>query len=308
MNLLDIQSETERGAAEKEGGAVSYGWDPTAVAAAGITPSQLGPAPVPSTTLVLPNLVVGTGDNPSSLVSLSLSLPGTVGVSLGTSDVVMTTMAARDAKPGKGLHLFVSPSRVDERGALLCFSNGALVRREVAEAVVGGDWGLFDEAFFATEPQCGHPRDTARFYWRTPELLPSGAQQWPGGKLTKEDIVHLVRSQCLARLVYTREVGLKKATRLVVTGGGAGSAALCQCLADCFGVPAYRQSSTDAAAVGATVRVVHAALAPDEELSSLAARLLPPPSLVATPRPAYALTDADIATVRHRLEGFARRG
>ena len=51
-----------------------------------------------------------------------------------------------------------------------------------------------------------------------------------------------------------KETTLRKA---VVTGGGSANRVICQMIADIFGVPIYRSSTTDTATLGAAFRAMH---------------------------------------------------
>jgi xylulokinase len=69
-------------------------------------------------------VIAFTGDNPSSLVGMGASRPGTAVISLGTSDTVFAAMAAPRTDPLGYGHVFGTPAG----GFMACTSNGSLAR------------------------------------------------------------------------------------------------------------------------------------------------------------------------------------
>jgi xylulokinase len=143
MNLLDLSE---------------LGWSPALLdATAPGLKNRLAP-PVPSSTRVgtiaeyfvekygfrsgTP-VVAFTGDNPSSLVGMGATEPGTAVISMGTSDTVFAAMSAPRTDPRGFGHVFGNPA--GGFMCLICFANGSLAREKVA-ARVGLDWPGFERA------------------------------------------------------------------------------------------------------------------------------------------------------------------
>jgi xylulokinase len=129
MNLLDLQSGA---------------WSPALLAATAPDLSQKLLPAVPSETRVgelapyfierfgfTPGtpVLAFTGDNPSSLVGMGATEPGTAVISLGTSDTVFAAMRAPRTDPRGYGHVFGNPA-----GGFMCligFANGSLAREEL---------------------------------------------------------------------------------------------------------------------------------------------------------------------------------
>ena len=77
-------------------------------------------------------VIAFTGDNPSSLVGMGATAPGTAVVSLGTSDTMFAAMAAPRTDPRGYGNVFGNPA--GGFMALCCFANGSLAREEIAQA------------------------------------------------------------------------------------------------------------------------------------------------------------------------------
>ena len=76
-------------------------------------------------------VVAFTGDNPSSLVGMGATRPGTAVISLGTSDTMFAAMGAPRTDPRGFGNVFGNPA--GGFMALGCFANGSLAREEVAK-------------------------------------------------------------------------------------------------------------------------------------------------------------------------------
>ena len=112
-------------------------------------------------------VIAFTGDNPSSLIGVGASRPGTAVVSLGTSDTVFAAMAAPRTDPQGFGHVFGNPA--GGFMALACFANGSLAREAVAQRF-GLSWDAFAEAILKSHapwqqrqpaPALLRPRDHA---------------------------------------------------------------------------------------------------------------------------------------------------
>ena len=132
MNLLDLAARRlEPGAAGRDRPR------PGAQAQAGRRRARPRSASSPTTsssaTASRPDtpVIAFTGDNPSSLVGMGATEPGTAVVSLGTSDTMFAAMAAPRTDPRGYGNVFGNPA--GGFMALCCFSNGSLAREEIAQ-------------------------------------------------------------------------------------------------------------------------------------------------------------------------------
>jgi xylulokinase len=84
-----------------------------------------------------------TGDNPASLVGMGASVPGSVVISLGTSDTVFSAMAKLETNPGDSAHVFGNP--LGGFMILGCFANGSLSREAFCDHL-GVGWDIVEQA------------------------------------------------------------------------------------------------------------------------------------------------------------------
>lgn len=96
-------------------------------------------------------VVIGTGDNPSSLVGMGASKPGKVVISLGTSDTLFAAIEGiRTDGAGLG-HAFGNPQGGSM--SLICVRNGSLAREAIRRECGLADWAAFSAAVDATPPR-----------------------------------------------------------------------------------------------------------------------------------------------------------
>jgi xylulokinase len=89
-------------------------------------------------------VVIGTGDNPSSLVGMGASKPGKVVISLGTSDTLFAAIEGiRTDAAGLG-HAFGNP--LGGSMSLVCVRNGSLAREAIRRECGHADWAAFSAA------------------------------------------------------------------------------------------------------------------------------------------------------------------
>ncbi|KAG6737836.1 hypothetical protein POTOM_059367 [Populus tomentosa] len=112
-------------------------------------------------------VVQWSGDNPNSLAGLTLSVPGDLAISLGTSDTVFGI--ASDPKPGLEGHVFPNP--VDTQGymVMLCYKNGSLTREDVRNRCAEKSWEIFNKYLEQTPALNGGKMG---FYYKDHEILP----------------------------------------------------------------------------------------------------------------------------------------
>ena len=111
-------------------------------------------------------VVIGSGDNPCSLVGVGVREPGEAVLSLGTSDTFFCLLADVAVDPDQGGHVFIAPS--GHPMSLVCFRNGSLAREAVRDRH-GLDWQGFEDALRATPP--GND-GMMMLPWFEPEIVP----------------------------------------------------------------------------------------------------------------------------------------
>lgn len=201
-------------------------------------------------------VVVGTGDNPSSLIGTGLIREGRLAVSLGTSDTVFGLVSeARPSRAGDG-HLFGAPT-----GGLMgltCFANGSLAREAVRDKY-GLNWATFSQALQTTPPG----NDGALLVpWFVPEITPSVAEAGVYRQgLDESDAARNVRAvvegQMMAMANHTDWMRVR-IEDIHATGGASANREILQVLADVFGVDVRRLSVTNSSCLGAALRAWHA--------------------------------------------------
>jgi xylulokinase len=206
----------------------------------------------------------GTGDNPSALIGLGLVEQGRMGISLGTSDVVSIFMPSASllTDPDLASHIFAAPT--GDYMALSVYKNGSLARECVKQQCGMTEWSEFDAALCANPP--GNRGRLMLPYFDT-EIIPrvstpcvTRANYSDNSKEDSfPDVRACVEAQCASMRLHSRWMGSSCEARLIhATGGGSGSQAMLQTLADVFGVNVVRQHTRAAAALGAAVRALHA--------------------------------------------------
>ncbi|MEX2271417.1 MAG: FGGY family carbohydrate kinase [Vicinamibacterales bacterium] len=255
MNLMDIRSGA---------------WSPAALDAT--APGLAGKLPplVRSSTVIgrlkaqwqarlgLPpaRIVAWSGDNPCSLVGTGLIHEGQLAISLGTSDTIFGPMREpRVSRDGTG-HVFASP--LGEYMGITVFRNGSLARQRVRDEH-GLTWEGFSEALRRTPAG----NDGAMMLpWFEPEITPAvpGGQIHRFGLETADPRRHvraIVEAQIMAMARHSAWMGVTPRA-IYATGGAAANREILQIIADVFEADVHRFASTDAAALGAALRALHA--------------------------------------------------
>jgi len=206
-------------------------------------------------------VVAFTGDNPSSLIGMGASEPGTAVVSLGTSDTLFTAMSRMVADPRGYGSVFGNPA--GGFMSLVCFSNGSLAREAIATRF-GLSWEDFARAILEqTEPGNGGnvllpyfvPEITPRVLaagarWFGSEAFVSGAQPAAAARA-------VVEAQALSMRLHGAWVGETMHT-LLVTGGASRNPGLLRVLADVFQANILPLCVTNSSALGGALRAAHA--------------------------------------------------
>lgn len=228
-----------------------------------------------------------TGDNPSSLIGMGASAPGTAVVSLGTSDTVFAAMREPRTDPQGFGHVFGNPA--GGFMSLICFANGSLARERVAEEV-DYDWNAFSRAILE-ETKPGNAGNWMLPYFvpeMTPKLLSPavkrfGTQAFVEGKDRAALARAVVEAQALSMQHHSRWIG-ETPNLLLVTGGASRNRGILQVLADVFSAEIRALSIGNSSALGAALRAAQAG--GDYAWSDLYARFAAPdPDLKVTPAP-----------------------
>ena len=261
MNLLDLQSGA---------------WSPALLAATAPDLAQKLLPAVPSATRVgelAPYFVerfgfapgtpvlAFTGDNPSSLVGMGATEPGTAVISLGTSDTVFAAMREPRTDPRGYGHVFGNPA-----GGFMCliaFANGSLAREEVARRV-GLSWPAF-EAAILQQTKAGNDGNSMLPYFFpeiTPKLLKprvelEGTEAFRSFQDAPACARAIVEAQALSMQRHSDWIG-ETPRSVRVTGGASKNRGILQVLADVFDARIETLAVSNSAALGAALRAAHA--------------------------------------------------
>ena len=206
-------------------------------------------------------VVAFTGDNPSSLVGMGASRPGTAVISLGTSDTVFAAMAAPRTDPRGYGHVFGNPA--GGFMALACFANGSLAREEIAHRF-GLDWDIFADAILKrTRP--GNSGNLLLPYF-VPEItprLPVPVVRWFGSAAFVEGhdphaaARAVVETQALSLRLHSRWIG-EDMNPILVTGGASKNPGILRVLADVFQARIVPLQVSNSSALGGALRAAQA--------------------------------------------------
>ena len=202
-------------------------------------------------------VVVGSGDNPCSLVGLGLmGVQGIHAISLGTSDTYFGYIKElEDGERSEG-HVF---GTADGRFMfLVCFKNGSLAR-EAVKNWYGLSWDDFSRILLETAP--GNQGKMMLPYFQsevTPLIMEPGIRRFGG--LTAEDVRGNVRAiaeaQAMAMVLHSGWTGPRPKT-ILVTAGGSENRGLLTVIAQVFGVEVRSFEVKESAALGAAIRAAH---------------------------------------------------
>ena len=207
-------------------------------------------------------VVAFTGDNPSSLVSMGASRPGTAVISLGTSDTVFTAMTAPRTDPQGYGNVFGNPA--GGFMSLACFSNGSLAREKIASQF-GLSWADFASAIVdKTKPGNGGNMLLPYF---VPEITPRvlkpgprrfGSEAFVAGKDAAASARAVVEAQALSMRLHSEWIGETMKT-VLVTGGASRNKGLLRVLADVFQAVIMPLAVSNSSALGGAMRAAQAA-------------------------------------------------
>jgi xylulokinase len=204
--------------------------------------------------------VVGSGDNPCSLVGLGLlGVPDIHAISLGTSDTYFGYIKELDDRERLEGHIF---GAADGRFmALVCFKNGSLAR-EAVKNWYGLSWDDFSRILLETPP--GNQGKIMLPYFLpeiTPLVMDPGIRRFGG--LTAEDVQGNVRAvaeaQAMAMHLHAGWTGPRPKC-ILVTAGGSENRGLLTVISQVFGAEVRSFEVKESAALGAAIRAAHAFL------------------------------------------------
>ncbi len=201
-------------------------------------------------------ILPGTGDNPSSLIGLGLVVPGRIGISLGTSDTLFAAMKNPNTDPTGASHVFGSPA--GDYMVLACYKNGSLARENIKDEF-GASWDEFSKHL--NQRPAGNNGCIILPYFDT-EIVPrvpvSGVQKYNLDNAgAAEHIRAVVEAQMTSMALHSEWMG--EAPQIIyVTGGASSNKEILQVMADVFNAKVARQTTTNAAGLGAALRAHHA--------------------------------------------------
>ncbi len=202
-----------------------------------------------------------TGDNPSSLIGMGSSRPGTAVISLGTSDTVFTAMGAPHTDPRGYGNVFGNPA--GGFMSLQCFSNGSLARERIAR-----QFGLSWEAFASAILERTRPGNDGNLLlpYFVPEISPRilsaeprwfGSEAFVAGRDAAAAARAVVEAQALSMRLHSRWIGETTDT-ILVTGGASKNAGILRVLADVFQAQILPLRISNSSALGGAIRAAQA--------------------------------------------------
>ncbi|MBB5351799.1 xylulokinase [Haloferula luteola] len=217
-------------------------------------------------------IVLSTGDNPSSLVGMGATQPGTFVISLGTSDTFFAAMAEPVTDPQGFGHVFGNPA--GGFMSLICFRNGSLAREALRDQL-GLDWADFDSAGLAQTPAGNHGQVLLPFFG--PEITPRRDFEGPVRNFSADapapvQVRALLEGQFLNMRLHSQWLG-ESPSLIRLTGGASQNDGIAQLIANIFQAPVERFAVANGAALGAALR---AASACGEDLAELTATFCQP--------------------------------
>ncbi|CAL8997651.1 unnamed protein product [Prunus brigantina] len=215
-----------------------------------------------------------SGDNPNSVAGLTLSTPGDLAISLGTSDTVIGI--TDDPQPRLEGHVFPNP--VDTKGymVMLCYKNGSLTREDVRNRYTESSWEKFAQQLSSTFPLNG---GKLGFYYKEHEILPPlpvgfhryvlenfNGETLEGvneRELEKEfdgasEVRAVIEGPFVSMRGHAERFGMPSPPkRLIATGGASVNHSILGIAACVFGCEVYTVERPDSASLGAALRAAH---------------------------------------------------
>ncbi len=202
-----------------------------------------------------------TGDNPSSLVGMGATEPGTAVISLGTSDTVFAAMREPRTDPKGYGHVFGNPA--GGFMSLICFANGSLAREAVREKI-GFSWPAVEHALL-TQSEPGN-RGNLMLPFFVPEMTPKvsephveleGGAEFLAYRDAPANARAVVEAQALSMQEHSRWIG-ERPSIIRVTGGAAKNRGIRQILADVFQAEIRSLTVANSSGLGGALRAAQA--------------------------------------------------
>lgn len=202
-------------------------------------------------------VALSTGDNPSSLVGMGATTPGTCVISLGTSDTFFAAMSGPVTDPQGFGHVFGNPA--GGFMSLICFRNGSLAREALRDAL-GLGWEDFDDAGLAHTPPGNEGQVMLPFFG--PEITPrrdfqGPVRNFPIDAPAATQVRALLEGQFLNMRLHSQWLG-ERPTLIRLTGGASRNNGIARLIANIFQAPVERFAVANGAALGAAIRAAHA--------------------------------------------------
>ncbi|OMP06368.1 hypothetical protein CCACVL1_01605 [Corchorus capsularis] len=218
-------------------------------------------------------VVQWSGDNPNSLAGLTLSTPGDLAISLGTSDTVFGI--SKVPQPGLEGHVFPNPVDTEGYMVMLCYKNGSLTREDVRNRCAEKSWDVFNKFLEQTPPLNG---GKIGFYYKEHEILPPlpvGFHRYHLENFTGETVDGLnekevqefdppsevravIEGQFLSMRAHAERFGMPSPPkRIIATGGASANQSILNAIAAIFGCDVYTVERPDSASLGGALRAAH---------------------------------------------------
>ena len=197
-----------------------------------------------------------TGDNPASLVGMGATEPGSVVISLGTSDTFFAAMPGPKTDPNGFGHVFGNPN--GGYMSLICFRNGSLAR-EALKDELGIDWNTFDNISLSETRDAAGSNLTLPFYG--PEITPrhdftapvsKGSPEFESGSNPSLRVRALLEGQFLNMRLHSEWMDCD-ISRIRLTGGASKNDGIAQLAANVLQAPVERLEISNSAALGAAL-------------------------------------------------------
>ncbi|XP_031481897.1 xylulose kinase 2 [Nymphaea colorata] len=214
-----------------------------------------------------------SGDNPNSLAGLTLSCPGELAISLGTSDTVFGI--TNDPLPRLEGHVLANPVDPNCYMIMLCYKNGSLTREDVRDRCANHSWELFNKLLGQTSPLND---GKFGFYFKEHEILPPlpiGTHRYAIDNFESNSLeeckVHevenfdaasevraIIEGQFLSMRAHAERFGMPTPPkRIIATGGASANQCILNSIASIFGSDVYTVQRPDSASLGAALRAAH---------------------------------------------------
>ncbi|KAL1200025.1 Xylulose kinase 2 [Cardamine amara subsp. amara] len=218
-------------------------------------------------------VVQWSGDNPNSLAGLTLTTPGDLAISLGTSDTVFGI--TKEYQPSLEGHVLPNPVDPESYMVMLVYKNASLTREEIRDHCAQGSWDVFNKYLLETQPL---NNGKLGYYYTENEILPPlpvGSHRYilenfSGEPLesVKEQEVNefdppsevraLIEGQFLSKRAHSERFGMSSPPiRIIATGGASANENILSLISAIFGCDVYTVQRPDSASLGAALRAAH---------------------------------------------------